>query len=265
MLKGKTAIVTGASKGIGYSIVELFAQNGADVWACARSESDEFEKDLRIFENKYGTSVKPLYFDVTDSEGVKAAVKKVGEISKTIDVLVNNAGVSVERFFNMTSIDMVTNTLNVNFVSQLAMSQIVSKYMMKSGKGSIVNIASVTGLDAVEGGIAYGSSKAAVIYATKTLALELAKYGIRVNAVSPGFIDTDMWKNRKPEIIDKIISETPLHRQGTPGEVAQVVLFLASEMSSFITGQNIVVDGGRRGGFLDMNFKLKIEDDGDNE
>ena len=246
MLSGKTAIVTGANRGIGLATVKAFAENGASVWACARTQSDEFEDKLKSVADEYGATVRPLYFDVTDKDGVRAAIKTAGSESKTIDVLVNNAGVSVERLFNMTPIEMIKETMETNYLSQIALAQAVSRYMMKNKKGSIVNVASVAGIEPEKGGVAYGSSKAAVIFATGTMALELAKYGIRVNSVSPGFINTDMWAKRDYIAKEKILKETPLGRQGEPSEVAQAILFLASDMSSYITGQNIVIDGGRK-------------------
>lgn len=250
MLKGKVAVVTGSNRGIGLATVETFAQNGAFVWACARKESEEFEQKLKELEERYNTTINPIYFDVTDKETSKKALKKVDVESGRIDVLVNNAGMSVERLFNMTSMDTMHDVMDVNFMSQINLAQIVSRYMMKQKSGCIVNVASVAGIEPEEGGVAYGSSKAASLFATGTMALELAKYGIRVNSVSPGFIDTGMWGNRKDDIKDKILKETPLGRQGTPKEVAQTILFLASDMSSYITGQNIVVDGGRKiGGY----------------
>ena len=137
--------------------------------------------------------------------------------------------------------------MEVNFLSQIDIAQIASRYMIKNKCGSIVNVASVAGIEAEEGGIAYGSSKASILFATKIMSLELGKYGIRANCVSPGFINTDMWKKRSPDVMEKVLRETPLNRMGKPEEVAQTILFLASDMSSFITGQNIVVDGGRKG------------------
>ena len=247
MLTGKTAIITGANRGIGLATVEVFAEQGAVIWACARKNSDEFEGQIKEIADKNAATVNPVYFDVTDEAAVKDAVKMIGMESKSIDILVNNAGASIERLFSMTSINTVRETMEVNFLSQVYLSQLVARYMMKARTGSIVNVASVAGLESGQGGIAYGSSKAAVIFSTKTMALELGAYGIRVNTVSPGFIETDMWKARKQEIKDKILSETPLRRQGTPREVANAILSLASDMSSYITRENIVIDGGRKG------------------
>lgn len=245
MLTGKTAIITGASRGIGLASVEVFAEHGAHVWACARTQTDEFEQKLKEMADKNVGTIEPIYFDMTEEAAVKNAVKKIGRDSRSIDVLVNSAGISIERLFHMTSSKMVEETMRANFFSQVFLAQLVSRYMMKAKRGSIVNIASVTGIEGKQGGLAYGSSKAAVIYSTKTMAKELGVYGIRVNAVSPGFIDTDMWKGRDSQVKEKILSETPLHRQGMPREVANIILFLASDLSSYVTGQNIVADGGR--------------------
>ena len=171
--------------------------------------------------------------------------KGLEKSQKAIDILVNNAGVSIEGLFGMASDEIMMKTMEINFLSQVRLVQLVSRNMIKNRSGSVVNIASVAGMKGEQGGSVYGSSKAAVIHVTKTMAAELGSYGIRVNSVSPGFIATDMWKDRDSKIKDKILAETPLHRQGTPYEVANTILFLASDMSSYITGQNIVIDGGR--------------------
>lgn len=247
MLTGKTAIITGSNRGIGLATVEVFAEQGATIWACARLQSDEFEGKLKEISDKNAATIKPVYFDVTDEVAVKNAIKMIGKDSKSIDILVNNAGISIERLFNMTSSDMIQETMEVNFLSQVRLIQLISRYMMKAKSGSVVNVASVTGIESKQGGLAYGSSKAAVILSTKIMALELGSYGIRVNSVSPGYIETDMWKDRNSDVKENILNETPLGRQGIPREVANVILFLASDMSSYITRQNIVVDGGRMG------------------
>ncbi|MCI9623111.1 MAG: SDR family oxidoreductase [Lachnospiraceae bacterium] len=245
MLTGKTAVITGANRGIGFATVEVFAEQGADIWACARTQSDEFESRIKIIAEKNAAVITPIYFDVTEEAAVKNAVKRISKDSQRIDILVNNAGVSIESLFHMTSSEMMEQAMKTNFLSQFFLSQLISRHMMKGRRGSIINIASVSGIEGKQGSIAYGSSKAAVIFYTKTMARELGNYGIRVNSVSPGFIATDMWEGRNSEIKDKILKETSLHRQGTPGEIANIILFLASELSSYITGQNIVADGGR--------------------
>lgn len=248
MLHEKVAVITGASGGIGLATVELFAKNQAVVWACARRKTEEFENRLKEISLKYGAEVFTAYFDITDKEAVKAAVRRIGGESKRIDILVNNAGISVEKLFNMTSADVLRKVMEVNFVSQIGIAQLISRYMIKNknGGGSIVNVASETGIAPQEGSLAYGSSKSAVAYATRVMAMELAKYNVRVNAVSPGFIRTAMWDKRNEEIKDKILKQTPLGRQGKPSEAAEAILFLASDMASFVTGQNIIVNGGRK-------------------
>ncbi|MBR3622381.1 MAG: SDR family oxidoreductase, partial [Selenomonadaceae bacterium] len=188
------------------------------------------------------------YFDLTDEGAVKNAVRAIGNECPALDILVNNAGVSIERLMGMTSLAFVRETMDVNYLAQVQLAQLVSRYMMKKKSGSIVNVASVAGMAPEKGGLAYGSSKAAAIFSTYTMALELADYGIRVNAVSPGFIDTDMWEKRKDEDKEKVKSQTPLKRQGTPREVANAICFLASDLASYITGQNLIVDGGRKMG-----------------
>ena len=245
MLDGRVAIITGTNRGIGLATVKAFAREHAIIWACAREETEQFKNEIRQIARDTQSNIFPLFFDVNDSNAMKSAIKEVGKESKRIDILVNNAGISNETLFNMTTTDTISHTMNTNFISMVQLAQIASRYMIKQKSGSIINVASVTGIEGKQGGLAYGSSKAAIIYATRTMATELGKYGIRANSVSPGFIETDMWKNRNESVKEKMINETPLGRQGLPDEVAETILFLASDKSSFITSQNIVVDGGR--------------------
>lgn len=240
----KHAIVTGANRGIGLSIVKEFARDGISVWACMRKKSEEFEKELQIM-NASALTIEPLYFDITDREAAKSAAMSVYKKAGRIDILVNNAGVSEDSLFFMTSVKKMEEIFNVNFFSPLYFTQVVARLMARKSSGSIINIASVSGLQNEIGRIAYGSSKAALIFAGKTLSMEFGQYGIRVNTICPGFIDTDMWNQRREELREQILSETPLHRQGTPEEVAKAALFLANEGASFITGSNLVIDGGR--------------------
>ena len=235
MLKGKTAVITGANRGIGWATVEAFAKNHATIWACMRNRNEEVENALISLSSTYYVDIMTLYFDITDEKAVKEAIREIGKKSGSIDVLVNNAGISVEKLFSMTSMDVMRNVIETNFLSQIHLSQLVSRYMVKQKHGSIINVASVAGMEREHGGVAYGSSKAAIIFSTKSLALELGPSGVRVNSVSPGFIKTDMWKDRNEELREKIMSETPLRRQGEPSEVANAIVFLASDLSSYIT------------------------------
>ena len=247
MLEGKVAVVTGGTRGIGFEIVKRFLEAGAKV-ALFGSRQETVDKALaKIKEEKADAEVMGLCPSLGDYGEVEKAIQEVKDTFGKIDILVNNAGISVERLFSMTSIETINNTMEVNFLSQVRLAQLVSRVMVRNKAGSIINIASVSGMESEQGSIAYGSSKAAVIFSTKTMAVELGKCGIRVNSVSPGFIDTDMWKNRDDDVRDRIIARTPLGRQGTPKEVANVILFLASDMASYRTGQTLVVDGGRFG------------------
>lgn len=242
----KNVIVTGASRGIGLAIAEEFAQRGVKVWANVRTDSDEFEGKLRALSEQTGTKVEPLCFDVTDSDAAKAAVMKVYKTDGKIDILVNNAGVNMETLFLMTSLDKMKHLFDVNFFAPFYLCQIVARLMAKRRSGSIVNVASVTGIQNHIGGAAYGSSKAALLYASKTMAKELGPYGIRVNCILPGFIDTELWRDRKDDLREQIMAQTPLRRQGLPQEVAQAVFYLAGDEAGYITGSSLEISGGGR-------------------
>lgn len=245
MHKGKTAVITGANRGIGLEILKTLSQEHANIWACSRSENSGFEELLAELSAEYHSNIRSIHFDLSDHDAVQNAMKQIIKGSESVDILVNNAGISQVGLFNMTKIDEIHRVFEINYFSQLRIIQSISKKMIKQHSGSIINICSVSGIENKIGGLAYGSSKAALIYATKTLAAEYGRYGIRVNAVSPGFIDTDMWKDRDEIIKKDILSEIPLGRQGTAKEVAEVVSFLASDKASYITGRNIIIDGGR--------------------
>ena len=244
-LSGKNAIVTGSNRGIGLAVVEKLASEGANVYACARTRSDEFEEKMRKIALSQAVSVEAVYFDMSDNNGLKKEIKNIISKEKKIDILVNNAGISDTHLFFMMPVEKIRSLFEVNYFAHLEILQLVAKLMKKNKTGSIVNICSTSGMYSEKGGLAYGSSKSALLFATKVLALELGEYGIRVNSVSPGFIGTDMWSNRNEDLKEKILSETPLGRQGNAEDVANLVAYLASEEASFITGQNIVADGGR--------------------
>ena len=244
LLRQKTAIITGCNRGIGKAVLEVFAENGADIFACARKESDEFSDITAKLAEKTGVSITPVYFDFAESEKVKAGIKTIISSKKQIGILVNNAGVASGSFFHMTSLKDLKEVFEINFFSQILFTQGISRYMSRYKTGSIINIASTAGLIGDAGMTSYGSSKAALILATKTMATELGVMNIRVNAIAPSITKTDMFDQMEEKARNKLIESSALKRPAEPAEVANVALFLGSDLSSFITGQVLRVDGG---------------------
>jgi len=245
LLKGKNAIVTGCARGIGKCIVEVFAKNGANIWACCRKQTDDLEKYLDELAKESNVSITPVYFDLADNEQIKAGIKTIMASKQQVDILVNNAGVTYNALFQMTSMSKMREIFEVNFFAQMLLTQYVIKLMIKSKGGSIVNISSTAALDGNSGRSLYGASKAALICTTKALAEELAEYNIRANAIAPGITQTDMVASSMTDaVIEDTIRQSNMKRMGQPIEIANVAMFLASDMSSYITGQVIRVDGG---------------------
>lgn len=240
----KTAFVTGSNRGIGLGIVKKFIENEINVFACSRSDSDEFSAELEKLNSENKAKATPLYFDITDEKAVRDAVAFAEKESGGIHILVNNAGINQAFAYLMTRMSDMRDMFDTNFFAPVYLSQMVARFMIKRKDGSIINIASVSGMVSSKGNISYGSSKAALIFATKNMALELGQYGIRVNCISPGFIDTSMWRQRTDGNYKKILEKTPLQRQGSVEDVAKAALFLSGEEASYMTGCNIVVDGG---------------------
>lgn len=238
-------IITGANRGIGKTMVEVFAANGHNVWACARKQNPDFEELLRNLSTKYNVWVKPVYFEMTDEESLKEGLNSIFADKQQIDVLVNNAGISTVGLLSQTKVEDVKHLFDVNYFSVLRIIQLVSKKMMMKRKGCIINMASLAGIEPQPGKIAYGSSKAAVILMTQCLAKELGPLGIRVNAIAPGPIETEMIHQYNDDMLKQLASESSLRRLGKPEEIAQTALFLASEQASYINGEIIKVDGGR--------------------
>ena len=244
LLEGKNAIITGSRRGIGRATVEVFAQNGANVWACARKQDDAFEADMAALAERYGVWIKPIYFDVTDDATVCAGVKSILAGKLPLNILVNNAGMYHADFLQMTSIDTLRKVFDVNYFAPLRLIQLLTRPMMRQNGGVIVNLSSVAGIIGRAGCCAYGGSKAALAFATKSLAQELAPYGIRVNAVAPGLSNTDMGAQMKDVPRQEMLAGCALRRLAEPLEIAKAIAFLASEDASFITGQILRVDGG---------------------
>ncbi|MBO8140281.1 MAG: 3-oxoacyl-[acyl-carrier-protein] reductase [Thermosipho sp. (in: Bacteria)] len=240
-LEGKVCIVTGGARGIGRAMVEKFALEGAKmVYAC-----DLNEEALKELEKKYD-NVKGYKLDVTDRPAIAKFKEKVMTEEGKVDVLVNNAGITRDALIQKMSEEDWDIVINVNLKGVFNMTQQFGPEMMKAGKGSIINISSVVGIYGNIGQTNYAATKGGVIAMTKTWAKEFARKGaqVRVNAIAPGFIKTPMTKDLPEKVINLVISKTVLQRMGEPEEIANAALFLASDESSFITGQVISVDGG---------------------
>lgn len=245
MLKEKNAIVTGANRGIGNAIVEDFACNGANIFACARTETEGFKNWCNELEKKYQVEITPLFFDLNDEAAVKGAFQTIKSSGKKIDILANVAGCTFNANVQMTSIKKMEELFETNLFSQIRLTQYILKLMTRQKSGSIVFIASSAGLDDNAGRSAYNASKAGVISVARTLSKEVGGMGIRVNAIAPGLTDTDMARDFTPEdIFENEIQKTSLKRIGKPEEIAHVATFLGSDLSSFVTGQVWRVDGG---------------------
>lgn len=245
LLNQKNTIITGARRGIGRATVETFASQGANVWACARKQDDAFEADMKSVAEKHGVEIWPVYFDVTNESEMKSAVQSIRKQKIRIDALVNIAGIADDSTsFQMTSMEKMKHVLDVNFFAVTLLTQYISRLMARQNYGSIVNIASIAGIDGAPAQYEYAASKAAIIGGTRNLARELASNNIRVNAVAPGMIATDMGAQIDDELKQSVLSKVIMNRLGKPEEIADVVAFLASDMSSYMTGQIIRVDGG---------------------
>lgn len=246
MLTGKVAVVTGANRGIGRAVAEVFAKEHATIFACARKENPEFEEDMRTLAEKHGVTIYPIYFDLVSEEEIKAAVQQMRKLEKTVDILVNNAGICPQpQGFLMTDAGSFRQTMEINFVAQMILTQYMARIMIRKKKGSIVNVSSIAALNGSGlGELEYCASKAAIIAATRNLACQLGDYGIRVNAVAPGMINTEMGAIMKEEDMEKLEGRMVIPRKGKPEEIADSILYLASDRSSYMTGQTICVDGG---------------------
>ena len=242
---GKTAIITGCNRGIGKELIKRFAEDGFDIWACARKESVEFKEFIAMLSSSTKRRITPVYFDLEDEKQVEQGIKNILSEKIDIDVLINNAAIAHGGIMAMTSLEKMKEVYQVNVFSQVKIMQLVSRKMMRQKSGCIINMCSVGGIEAEPGYLAYGSSKAALIWITKSISKELGMYGIRVNGIAPGLIDTDMGNYKNEEEMKKVLERMSIPRMGKVEEVSKMASFLASEEAAFITGQIFVVDGGR--------------------
>jgi len=243
LLEGKTAIITGGSRGIGKAIVEIFVKQGANVAFTYSSSSDA----AIAIENKLSTKnvkVKSYKSDASNFEEAQLLAASVLEEFGSIDILVNNAGITKDNLLMRMSEEDFDRVIQVNLKSVFNMTKAVQRTMLKQRKGSIINMSSVIGVKGNAGQSNYAASKAGIIGFTKSMAIELGSRNIRSNAIAPGFIVTEMTEELGEETIKQYFEAIPLKRGGTPEEIANTCVFLGSDMSSYLTGQVLNVDGG---------------------
>ncbi|MGL4985720.1 MAG: 3-oxoacyl-[acyl-carrier-protein] reductase [Treponemataceae bacterium] len=243
LLKGKNALITGTSRGIGKEIARRYLEEGCNVWGFCTKPS-QAKDELEQCAKEHGVQFVEMYCDAGNADDLTQAVKNALAQAGSFDVLINNAGITRDGLsFRMKHEDW-ESVLRVNLTSAFITSQIVSNDMIKQKKGSIINMSSIVGLHGQGGQVNYAASKAGLIGFSKSLAKEVAGRGIRVNAVAPGFIETDMTNAVNKEARDKWIEGIPMKRAGVARDIADTCVFLGSDMSLYITAQVIGVDGG---------------------
>lgn len=243
MLKDKNVIITGATRGIGREIALTLAKNGANIAINYRNFNSELEALINEIKS-FGVDVLAIKCDVSVSDDVDNFVKEVKSHFKTIDVLVNNAGITKDGLILRMKEEDFDDVLDVNLKGTFNTTKFVSSIMVRQKCGKIINISSVVGIAGNSGQCNYAASKAGVIGFSKSVARELSSRNINVNVIAPGYINTDMTKNLPDRIKEEVIKSIPMKRIGEPKEVANLVLFLSSNLSDYITGQVINVDGG---------------------
>ncbi|MBQ2417013.1 MAG: 3-oxoacyl-[Alistipes sp.] len=243
LLDGKVALVTGARKGIGKAVALKFAEQGADVAISCRELNDTVLATVAELE-QYGTRVKAYASDAADFEQSHALVESVVADFGRIDILVNNAGITKDSLMLRMTEEQWDAVINTNLKSAFNFVHAVTPVMARQRGGSIINMSSVVGVSGNAGQCNYSASKAGMIGLTKSIAKEMGSRGIRANAIAPGFIDTDMTAKLSDDMREQWVKSIPLRRGGTPEDVANVALFLASDLSSYVTGQVVNCCGG---------------------
>ncbi|MDA9112793.1 SDR family oxidoreductase [Gammaproteobacteria bacterium] len=244
ILKNKNILITGCNRGIGKSMLEFCSFQGANIWANARTYNQEFEDLCTKLSNNYNVEITPIYFDLGNKDQIMKAIKLIRSSDKPINGLINNAGITYNSLFQMSTEENLRKNLDINFIGPYILTQYISKLMIRNKQGSIVSISSSAAIDGNSGRSAYAGSKAALLAATKSLSRELGSSNIRANTIAPGITHTDMVSSMSIEVIKETSDSTSLKRCGEPQEIASVAAFLISDLSSYITGQTIRVDGG---------------------
>ena len=243
MLKGRKALVTGSSRGIGRKIVEKFLEEGAEVWGLC-SHPSAARADIETFAITHDTKFHEICADAGNHEELRTVITDALKEADGFDVLVNNAGITKDGLSFRMKMEDWQKVIDINLTAVFVVSQIVSNDMIHKKSGSIINMSSIVGVRGGAGQVNYSASKAGLIGYTKSLAKEVGGRGVRVNAIAPGYIETDMTKAVNEKAREAWLATIPMKRAGQPEDVANVALFLASDLSSYVTGQVIGVDGG---------------------
>ncbi|MGN0438101.1 MAG: SDR family NAD(P)-dependent oxidoreductase [Lachnospiraceae bacterium] len=237
MLSEKVAIITGATKGIGKATTQLFSDSNAIVYGIGR------DKEQLSLLSSISPNINPIQADVCDVSTMREIIMSIQKNHGHIDILVNNAGIMKDALLGMISEEMIQEMFQTNVFSTIQLTQFVARIMKRQKSGSIINISSIVGVNGNAGQCVYSATKGAIISFTKSAAKELANNGIRVNAIAPGIINTDLISNIPEQKLNDHIAKIKIGRIGEPEDIAKTALFLASDLSSYITGQIIGVDG----------------------
>ncbi len=243
-LDGKVAYITGSTRGIGWATAKALAKAGATVILNGSSDQSLLDSRVSELEERFGVEARGLLCDVADSSAVKSCYQAIFREFKRLDILVNNAGVLNDALLGMITDENIRTTIGINTVGVINNLQGAARLMSRGDGGSIVNVSSIIGTNGNEGQVVYAASKSAILGITWSAAKELASKKIRVNAVAPGFIDTDMTRQLPPAKYEERMASIKMRRIGTAEDVANAILFFASDMSAYVTGQILGVDGG---------------------
>lgn len=246
MLLNKTALITGCNRGIGKAILEKFIDNNANIICAVRNIDRGFLDYIDNQKKVKNANIRVIEIDLLKISKIKDSLQILYDSKEKIDILVNNAGIAEGSIFEMLSIENMREVFEVNFFAQLKLTQLLIRFLKKSNEASVINMGSISGIVPERGTISYGSSKASLMFATKVMANELSRYNIRVNAIAPNIIKTDMLADMDDKARELFVNQSYLKREGDLNDISSLVLYLASNESKYINGQIIRLDGGMK-------------------